>query len=236
MAIIAANLQAVHRRIAQAIQAAGRAPEAVRLVAVSKTFPAQAIRAAVDAGQTAFGENHEQEGLRKIGELRDLRIEWHFIGPIQSNKTRGIAENFAWVHSVDRAKIAQRLSDARPPGVPPLNVLIQVNVSGEPAKSGVAPEGLLELARQTRRMPGLALRGLMAIPRPTGDEKQQRSQFRVLRELKDSLAQADIALVELSMGMSADMEAAIAEGATMVRIGTGIFGQRAAKETADERR
>jgi len=226
MTTIAANLQAVRERIARAARAAGRAPESVRLVAVSKTFPAAAVREAWHAGQTAFGENHEQEAGRKISELRDLALEWHFIGPIQSNKTRGIAENFSWVHSVDRWKVAQRLSDARPAAAAPLKVLIQVNISAEASKSGVTPGALAGLASQMRELPRIELHGLMALPQQSDDAALQRGQFRALRELRDRLADAGLALDELSMGMSADLEAAIAEGATMVRVGTAIFGQR----------
>jgi hypothetical protein len=196
------------------------------LVAVSKTHPAEMVRAAAAAGQRDFGENYVQEALAKIAALSDLPLAWHFIGPIQSNKTRAIAESFHWVHSVDREKIAVRLSDARPAHLPPLNVCIEVNVSGEASKSGVAPEELAALAKHVSSLPRLALRGLMAIPEPTPDAELQRRRFRMLRELKDALVGEGLALDTLSMGMSADLETAIAEGATMVRVGTAIFGER----------
>jgi hypothetical protein len=198
----------------------------VRLVAASKTFPAQAIREAAGAGQRDFGENYVQEALTKIEALADLALVWHFIGPIQSNKTRAIAESFHWVHSLDREKIARRLSESRPAHLPPLKVCIEVNLSGEASKSGVAPQAVAALARQVGALPRLALRGLMAIPEPTPDAQLQRRRFRILRELKDELVRSGIALDTLSMGMSADLEAAIAEGSTMVRVGTAIFGQR----------
>jgi pyridoxal phosphate enzyme (YggS family) len=227
MASIADNLQAVHSRIARAAQAAQRHPGEIRLLAVSKTFPADRVAEAFAAGQKAFGENHAQEAVEKITVLATLPIEWHFIGPIQSNKTRLIAERFQWVHSVDREKIAQRLNAARPDGMPPLDVLIQVNVSGEAAKSGVAPGEEANLADAVARLPRLKLRGLMAIPEPTADVTLQRQRFALLREMKDKLAARGHALDTLSMGMSDDLEAAIMEGATMVRVGTAIFGPRA---------
>ncbi len=226
MALIAANLQAVRSRIARAAQAAQRHPGDIVLVAVSKTFPAERIAEAHAAGQRAFGENHAQEAVEKITVLAALPLEWHFIGPIQSNKTRLIAEHFQWVHSVDREKIAQRLNAGRLDGTPPLNVCIQVNVSGEAAKSGVAPGEEAKLADAIARLPRLKLRGLMAIPEPTTDVTLQRRRFALLRELKDRLAARGHALDTLSMGMSDDFEAAIMEGATMVRIGTAIFGPR----------
>ena len=226
MTTIAANLQAVRARIARAAEAAGRRAGDIVLVAVSKTFPAQRIAEAHAAGQSAFGENHVQEAVAKITGLAALPIEWHFIGPIQSNKTGPIAEHFQWVHSVEREKIAVRLNEARPEGLPPLNVCIQVNVSGEHSKSGVAPGGEIELAEAIARLPRLRLRGLMAIPEPTPDVELQRRRFALLRELKDKLAGRGYALDTLSMGMSDDLEAAIMEGATMVRIGTAIFGPR----------
>ncbi|OGA19658.1 MAG: YggS family pyridoxal phosphate enzyme [Betaproteobacteria bacterium RIFCSPLOWO2_02_FULL_63_19] len=226
MATIQNNMQAVKARIAAACSASGRPESSVRLVAVSKTHPAESIRAAVSVGQRDFGENYVQEALVKIGALADLALVWHFIGPIQSNKARPIAESFHWVHSLDREKIATRLSEARPGNLPPLNVCIEVNVSGEPSKSGVAPQAVAGLARQTCALPRLRLRGLMAIPEPTSDIRLQRRQFRTLRELKDELVRSGLDLDTLSMGMSADMEAAIAEGSTMVRIGTAIFGPR----------
>ena len=199
----------------------------MRLLAVSKTFPAAAVREAYLAGQTAFGENYLQEALDKMDALRDLPLEWHFIGPIQSNKTRAIAENFAWVHSVDRLKIAERLSAQRPPHLPPLNVCLQVNVSGEESKSGVAPEEVMELAQAVAPLPNLKLRGLMTIPSPaTGEMEQQRMPFAEMRVLLDQLNLQGMALDTLSMGMSHDFPAAIMEGATIVRIGTAIFGSR----------
>ena len=228
MATIQNNLQAVLGRIAAACKAAGKPESAVRLVAVSKTFPAETVRAAAAAGQRDFGENYLQEALAKMQALADLPLVWHFIGPIQSNKTRAIAEAFQWVHSVDREKIAARLSEARPAHLPPLNVCIEVNVSGEASKSGVAPDALAALARRAAALPRLALRGLMAIPEPTPDQAQQRRSFRAVRELKDALVREGFPLDTLSMGMSADLEAAIAEGATMVRVGTAIFGERRA--------
>jgi len=226
MATIQNNLQAVKTRIAAACMASGRPESAVQLVAVSKTHPAQAVRAAADAGQRDFGENYVQEALTKIEVMADLPLVWHFIGPIQSNKTRAIAQAFHWVHSLDREKIAKRLSEARPAHLPPLKVCIEVNVSGEASKSGVAPEAVAPLARQVGALPRLELRGLMTIPEPTPDAQLQRRRFRALRELKDELVRGGLALDTLSMGMSADLEAAIAEGATMVRIGTAIFGER----------
>lgn len=226
MAKVAEALQAVVARIEAAARAAGRDPAAVRLVAVSKTFAAPALRAAWAAGQRAFGENYVQEALDKMQSLEDLAIEWHFIGPIQSNKTRLIAERFHWVHGVDRLKIARRLSEARPGALPPLQVCLQVNLEGEESKSGAPPQEVDALARAVVGLPGLALRGLMSIPRPTPDPVQQRAQFRALRVLRDRLAAAGIALDTLSMGMSEDLEAAIAEGATIVRVGRAIFGER----------
>ncbi len=226
MTTIAANLQAVHERIRQAAAAAHRSPEDVRLLAVSKTFDASSVTTAWQAGQRAFGENFVQEALDKIAGLGHLAIEWHFIGPVQSNKTRPIAEHFAWVHSIEREKIARRLNDARPPDLPPLNVLIQVNVSGEASKSGVAPGAERALADAIRSLPRLRLRGLMAIPEPTPDAALQRRRFALLRSLQQGLQTDDSGVDTLSMGMSDDLEAAIAEGSTMVRIGTAIFGSR----------
>ena len=226
MTTVAEGLQGVHARIVAAARAAGRDPAAVRLVAVSKTWAAPALRAAWSAGQRAFGENYVQEALEKMHSLQDLPIEWHFIGPIQSNKTRLIAECFHWVHSVERLKIAQRLNDARPAGTQPLQVCLQVNLDAEASKSGAEPREVEALARAVAQLPRLTLRGLMTIPRPTSDTLQQRAPFRALRELKDRLGEAGIALDTLSMGMSEDLEAAIAEGATMVRVGTAIFGPR----------
>ncbi len=216
----------MRQRIEAAVRAAGRPAQSVRLVAVSKTFSEGAVREAVAAGQSDFGENYVQEGVEKIRALADLGIVWHYIGPIQSNKTRAIAESFDWVHSLERAKIAARLSEARDPARSELQVCIQVNVSGEATKSGVAPGEVGELARQVAALPRLKLRGLMAVPEPTPDGEMQRRRFAQLRELRDRLNQGGFALDTLSMGMSADMEAAIAEGATLVRVGTAIFGER----------
>jgi hypothetical protein len=193
---------------------------------VSKTFAAGAVREAAGGGQRDFGENYVTEGVEKIGELAAFGLTWHYIGPTQSNKTRLIAEHFDWVHSIDREKIAARLSQARDPGQKELQVCIQVNVSGEASKSGVTPAELASLARKVAALPRLKLRGLMAIPEPTRDEQVQRARFAQLRELRDELNRQGLALDTLSMGMSADMEAAIAEGATMVRVGTAIFGER----------
>jgi pyridoxal phosphate enzyme (YggS family) len=227
---ISARLDQVRQAIAAAARDAARPQESVLLIAVSKTFGPDAIIAAADAGQRAFGENYLQEALDKMTAVRstrpDLMLEWHFIGPIQSNKTRPIAENFDWVHAVDREKIAQRLSDQRPAHLLPLQICLQVNVSGEDSKSGVSPDELLPLARAVSAMSHLQLRGLMAIPEPTEDPERQRGPFVLLRQLAQQLREAGIETDTLSMGMSADMGAAIAEGATMVRIGTAIFGQR----------
>lgn len=226
MTTIATNLQAIRERIERAAQAAGRRASDVGLIAVSKTFPAQDIAAAHDAGQRAFGESYVQEAVEKVTQLSHLPLTWHFIGPIQSNKTRAIAGHFQWVHGIERVKIAQRLNDARPAHLPPLDVCIQINVSGEGSKSGVPPGAELALARAIAALPRLRLRGLMAIPEPTTDMPLQRRRFALLRDLKDRLAADGIALDTLSMGMSDDLEAAIAEGATLVRVGTAIFGQR----------
>lgn len=227
---ISENLQLVQHRIATSAQAAGRDPTSIRLLAVSKTFDAQAVLIAAQAGQRAFGENYVQEAIDKISATRelnpDLQLEWHFIGPIQSNKTRQIAEHFDWVHSVDRLKIAQRLSEQRPVDMPPLQICLQVNVSGEATKSGLEPDALLELARVVNTLPNIRLRGLMAIPEPTEDVEQQRAAFAKLRLMQNDLQAVGIQTDTLSMGMSADMDAAIAEGATIVRIGTAIFGGR----------
>jgi hypothetical protein len=226
MATIKDNLQQVHARIRDACAAAQRPVQSVTLMAVSKTFDAQAVREAFDAGQRAFGENYVQEALAKIERLSDLQIEWHLIGPLQSNKTRVVAEAFDWVHSVDRLKIAQRLSEQRPPQLSPLSLCLQVNISGEASKSGLAPAEVAEVARAVAALPRVRLRGLMAIPEPAGDFAAQRVPHRALRELFDALRREGLALDTLSMGMSADLEAAIAEGATLVRVGTAIFGAR----------
>jgi pyridoxal phosphate enzyme (YggS family) len=206
----------------------------VNLLAVSKTCPGVSVRAAFDAGQRHFGENYVQEALGKISELADLRahLRWHLIGPLQSNKAREVAAHFDWVHGVDRMKLAQRLSDLRPPELAPLQVCLQVNISGEDSKSGVAPEAALALAREVAALPRLKLRGLMAIPEPAGDLAGQREPHRALRKLLEAMNAEGLALDTLSMGMSADLEAAVAEGATWVRVGTAIFGARAAKPEA----
>ncbi len=226
MTSISGNLQAVRDRVAAAALTAGRDPDSVRLLAVSKTWPAECVREAARAGQTAFGENYVQEGVAKIAALADLPLEWHFIGPLQSNKTRPVAAHFHWVHSIDRAKLAHRLSEQRDPHLPPLQVCIQVNVSGEATKSGVAPGEVAALAEAVAGLPRLRLRGLMCIPEPEQDTARLRARFAQLRELRDALNGRGFALDTLSMGMSHDLEAAIAEGATMVRVGTAIFGTR----------
>lgn len=219
-------MQAVRARIAAAARSAGREPGDIALLAVSKTFSAGAVRAAHAAGQREFGENYVQEALEKIAELSDLPLIWHFIGPIQSNKTRAIAEHFDWVHSVAREKIALRLAEARPPELDPLDICLQVNVSGEASKSGVAPEEVRPLAEAVRILPRLRLRGLMAVPEPSDDIELQRRRFRGLRLLLQQLNAAGFGLDTLSMGMSQDLEAAVMEGATIVRVGTAIFGER----------
>jgi pyridoxal phosphate enzyme (YggS family) len=216
---IGSRLQTVTERIRAAATAAGRSPEAVRLIAVSKTFPAAAVREACQAGQRAFGENYLQEGQSKIEALSGLDLEWHFIGPI--------ARLFSWVHSVDRLKVGQRLSMARPADLAPLQICIQVNVSGEQTKSGCQPDNVAGLATAIAGLPGLKLRGLMTIPEPTSESLVQRQRFALLRQLKDDLVSRGLDLDTLSMGMSDDFEAAIAEGATLVRIGSAIFGPRA---------
>lgn len=227
MSTIAANLQAVKSRIAAAARTAGRDGTSVTLLAVSKTFSADAVRECASAGQHAFGENYLQEALDKIAALPALGLEWHFIGPIQSNKTRPIAEHFHWVHGIERERVATRLNAARTATLPPLNVCLQVNVSGEASKSGVAPEDVAALANAVATLPRLKLRGLMAIPEPTPDVALRRSRFGLLRELQGQLNARGHHLDTLSMGMSDDLEDAIAEGATIVRVGTAIFGGRA---------
>lgn len=244
MTIIATRLQAVRNRIAAAAQAAGRPVDDILLIAVSKTFPPADIAEARRAGQTAFAENYLQEAIPKIESSRRHEasghvasapeallppMEWHFIGPIQSNKTRQIAELFDWVHGVDRFKIAERLSTARPEGSRPLDICIQVNVSGEISKGGVPPQEALSLARAVHGLPGIRLRGLMGIPEPDPNAGLMRARFRQIRELKEEIIAAGIDLDTLSMGMSDDLEAAIAEGATMVRVGRAIFGDRPAR-------
>lgn len=226
MTTIASNLQAVRAAMTAAAAEAGRAPDDISLLAVSKTFTPDAIREACRAGQTRFAESYVQEALHKIAALHDLPIEWHYIGPIQSNKTRAIVEHFAWVHSVDRLKIAERLSAQRPAHLPPLQVCLQVNISNEASKSGVPPGEAAQLAMAIAHLPHLRLRGLMAVPEPGDDVDAQRAAFARLRELFEQLNRQGLKLDTLSMGMSHDFAAAIAEGATMVRIGSAIFGDR----------
>ena len=226
MTMIAKNLQTLRERIAAACIVAGRKPAAVHLLAVSKTFDAQAVKQAFAAGQTAFGENYIQEAVQKIAELRQLPLQWHCIGPIQSNKTRLVAEHFDWVHTVDRLKTAQRLSEQRPAHLAPLQVCIQVNVDGGASKSGVLPEEALALAQQVATLPNLRLRGIMSIPEPAADFEAACAVFAKVKTVFDDLKAAGLALDTLSMGMSADLEAAIASGSTMVRVGTAIFGGR----------
>jgi len=229
MTIIETNLQTVHQRIARACQAAGRVPAEVTLLAVSKTVAAAAVLDAYGFGQTAFGENYIQEGLEKINQLRALPIQWHCIGPIQSNKTRLVAEHFDWVHTVERFKTAQRLSQQRPANLPPLQVCIQVNVDGGGAKSGVLPQDALVLARQVVALPRLQLRGIMSIPEPAPDFAAACALFARVKAVFDALNAAGLALDTLSMGMSADLEAAIHCGSTLVRVGSAIFGERPVK-------
>ena len=228
MATIANNLQLVRNRIQAACAQTGRPADSVTLLAVSKTFPAVTVRDAFHAGQRWFGENYVQEALDKIAELADLRaqITWHLIGPLQSNKTRVVAEHFDWVQSVDRLKIAQRLSEQRPAHLPPLQVCIQVNTSGEESKSGVAPGEALALAQAVAALPRLQLRGVMALPAPSPDPAVQAEALAQVRVVFEQLRAAGLPLDVLSMGMSADLEAAVAQGSTMVRVGTALFGQR----------
>jgi pyridoxal phosphate enzyme (YggS family) len=230
MGSIGSNLQEVKRRIGAACARAGRDAQSVTLLAVSKTFGPEAVREAHAAGQRAFGENYVQESLDKIAALADLRahLEWHLIGPLQSNKTRPVAEAFDWVHTVDRLKIAERLAAQRPESLPPLQACLQVNISGEASKSGLLPAEVLGVARAVAALPAdrLVLRGLMAIPEPAADFDAQRLPHRALRELRDALAREGLVLDTLSIGMSADLAAAVTEGATIVRIGSAIFGAR----------
>ena len=233
MGSIGSNLQEVKRRIAAACQGAARPANSVTLLAVSKTFGADAVRQAWAAGQRAFGENYVQEALAKIEELADLRsqLEWHLIGPLQSNKTRAVAEAFDWVHTVDRLKIAERLAEQRPPGLPPLQLCLQVNVSGEASKSGVLPADVPALAHAVTALAALVpgrvqLRGLMSIPEAVAELEAQRRPHRMLRELFDNLRGAGLGIDTVSMGMSADLEAAVAEGTTLVRVGSAVFGSR----------
>jgi pyridoxal phosphate enzyme (YggS family) len=228
MTMIADHLHQVRARIATATRRAGRPDDGVRLLAVSKTFDAPAVRAAFEAGLAAFGENYVQEGVAKIEALADLRdrLEWHCIGPLQSNKTRAVAEHFDWVHGIDRLKIAQRLSEQRPAHLPPLQVCLQVDVDGGANKSGVAVAEAPMLARAVAALPRLALRGIMAIPEPAPDFETQRALFLRATAVFEALRDEGLALDTLSMGMSADLEAAIAAGSTMVRVGTALFGGR----------
>ena len=226
MTMIENNLQAVHERMALACRAAGRDVSAVTLLAVSKTFGVDAVLNAHAAGQTAFGENYIQEAVQKITSLRHLSLQWHCIGPIQSNKTRLVAEHFDWVHTVDRLKVAQRLSEQRPATLAPLQVCIQVNVDGGASKSGVLPEEALALAQQVALLPRLRLRGVMSIPEPAPDFIASCDSFKAIRAVFDALNAQGLALDTLSMGMSADMEAAIKSGSTLVRVGSAIFGER----------
>jgi len=230
MSSIEANLQQVRQRITRSCHDAGRPEQSVTLLAVTKTFDATHVRRAVAAGQHDFGENYVQEALAKIEALSDLRgaLRWHLIGPLQSNKTRVVAESFDWVHSVDRLKIAQRLAEQRPADLPPLQLCLQVNISGEASKSGLLPDEVAAVAQAVSTLPAgrVRLRGLMAIPEPAADFEAQRRPHRALRELLAALNEAGLVLDTLSMGMSADLEAAVAEGATIVRIGTAIFGAR----------
>ena len=226
MTTISANLQAVLARIGEAARRCGRQPEEISLLAVSKTWPGSYGQEAARAGQKAFGENYVQEGVDKVRETALPDLEWHFIGPLQSNKTRLVAEAFQWVHSVDRLKIAERLSQQRPAHLPPLQICLQVNISNEDSKSGVPEEDVASLAQQIAYLPRLKLRGLMTIPAPAPEFAQQRAPFRRLRELYEQLNRNGFALDTLSMGMSNDIEAAIAEGSTLVRVGTAIFGER----------
>ena len=226
MTTISTNLQSVRARIAAAAQQAGRDAEEIALLAVSKTVPPEQIREAAEAGQRAFGENYAQEGIGKMATLAAHRLEWHFIGPLQSNKTRPVAEHFDWVHSVERLKVAERLAAARGAHLPPLQICVQVNVSGEASKSGVSPPETAALARAVASLPNLRLRGLMTIPEPSRDATLTRQRFAALRQLRDALNRDGLALDTLSMGMSHDLEEAILEGATIVRVGTAIFGKR----------
>jgi pyridoxal phosphate enzyme (YggS family) len=232
MTMIAGNLQAVRERIARACALSQRDVTEVTLLAVSKTFGPDAVREAWDAGQRAFGENYIQEAVEKMGLLADLAIEWHCIGPIQSNKTRLVAAHFDWAHAIDRLKVAQRLSEQREAGRPPLQVCLQVNVDGGATKAGVAPGEVLALAREVAQLPRLRLRGLMTIPEPAGDFAAQKAVHLQARAVFDDLRAAGLDIDTLSMGMTADLEAAVAAGSTMVRVGTAIFGGRPAKPTS----
>ena len=231
MSPLTERLSNLRHRIAHAARAAGRAPAELHLIAVSKAFGADAVRQAAAAGQTEFGENYVQEALAKIEALRELPLDWHFIGPIQSNKTADIAAHFSWVHGIEREKIARRLSEQRPANLPALNVCVQVNISGEASKSGVKPEETLALCRAVAVLPRLKLRGLMAIPAPGASDS--RAPYKALRGLFETLRRSGLELDTLSAGMSDDFETAILEGATHLRIGTAIFGARGAKDRGD---
>ncbi len=228
---IAENLTRVRGQIQSCAVKNHRSEQDIALLAVSKTRPAQDLRAAFNEGQRNFGENYLQEALEKIEALKDLDICWHFIGPLQSNKTRAVAENFHWLHTVDRLKIAKRLSEQRPANLPPLNICIQVNVSDEESKSGCKPDKLEELATEIVKLPNLCLRGLMAIPKASENSDEQRQAFARMKQLLKQLQLTHDSVDTLSMGMSGDMDSAIAEGATIVRIGTAIFGARPPKVT-----
>jgi hypothetical protein len=226
MISIAQSLEKIRNRVTVLERRYGRIPGDVRVLAVSKTKPPEAVLAAAEVGQRDFGENHLQDALTKLDALAHLDLIWHFIGPIQSNKTRAVASRFHWVHSVDRQKIAQRLNDQRPEELPPLNVCVQVNMSGEGSKSGVDPDGVAPLVAAVAQLPRLKLRGLMTIPRACDDIEEQRRPFAALRRILEAQNADGRNLDTLSMGMTNDMEAAIAEGATIIRIGTAIFGPR----------
>ncbi len=234
MGAISVALQVCRDRISAACAASGRPVDCARLLAVSKTFPAAAVREACAAGQLRFGESYVQEALPKLAELADLDLEWHFIGPLQGNKTRAVAEHFLWVHSVDRDRTARRLDQQRPPHLPPLNVCIQVNVSGEASKHGVPPGEALSLAQAVAGLPRLRLRGFMAIPEPTPDPAVQRQRFHAVADLFAQARGLGLGVDTLSMGMSGDLEAAIQEGATIVRVGSAIFGTRHTPNTNQE--
>jgi len=221
-----ANLQNVYSRVEAACAKAGREPSEITLLAVSKRHPATRIRELFELGQTRFGENYVQEALEKQQILQDKRIEWHFIGPLQSNKTKEVAGHFHWAQSADRRKILRRLSEQRPPELPPLNVCLQINIDREPQKSGLMPEELIDMAQYASELKGLRLRGLMAIPKPAESIEEALPSYRKMRQLFEGLAGAGFGVDTLSMGMSADLEAAILEGSTMVRIGTDLLGPR----------
>lgn len=226
-----ANLENIRSRVDLACQTACRSPDEITILAVSKRQPVEKIARLHALGQTCFGENYVQEAVAKMGQLADAAIEWHFIGPLQSNKTREVAAHFSWVQSVDREKIARRLSDQRPPGLPPLNVCLQVNIDREPQKAGVPPSGARDLATLCAALPNLNLRGLMCIPRPGSADHDPAASYRRMRELFDTLRAEDLEMDTLSMGMSGDLETAIHHGSTMVRIGTDLLGPRPSMET-----